>query len=460
MTTLLEAYLDQTAKNQQQGFQNLQAVGTAQTLQQHFEDQASTNAMRTALSQSGGDPEKAMQAALRTGNVAAANKLAPLLKIEQDRKQREETPRLLAELDRQQQQPKPTTTEDASGNVTVQPSAPQNPQTVREQRINYLRGLSTIPQYANNPVAMQRVQSEIDRLSSVKPMVEHNFAVGNDMVQPHISYDEGRNWQPIPGSKPSHKFAAQITNDQMPSVTDDTVEMDAWRYLTDGTLPPNMGRGQQGAAQATKIRNRSAELAKEMGMAPDEIRFAQLTNKTGVQALGQLSRARAQILQFEKTANMNADLALKASEQVDRTQFPIINKALQSGRTELLGDPTAKRFHAAMETFVSEYARVMSGGYGAAQTAEGAQNRAHTLLNTSGTKEQVREVIDQLKAEMGNRVKALNDQVNEERSRIRVGTKSPGPENPAPAPVAPPKPVKDMTNAELMEYRRRLAGGK
>jgi hypothetical protein len=106
MTTLLEAYLDQTAKNQQQGFQNLQAVGTAQTLQQHFEDQASTNAMRTALSQSGGDPEKAMQAALRTGNVAAANKLAPLLKIEQDRKQREETPRLLAELDRQQQ-PKP-----------------------------------------------------------------------------------------------------------------------------------------------------------------------------------------------------------------------------------------------------------------------------------------------------------------------------------------------------------------
>jgi hypothetical protein len=221
----------------------------------------------------------------------------------------------------------------------VQPPAPQNPQTVREQRINYLRGLSTIPQYANNPVAMQRVQSEIDRLSSVKPMVEHNFAVGNDMVQPHISYDEGRNWQPIPGSKPSHKFAAQITNDQMPSVTDDTVEMDAWRYLTDGTLPPNMGRGQQGAAQATKIRNRSAELAKEMGMAPDEIRFAQLTNKTGIQALGQLSRARAQILQFEKTANMNSDLALEASEKVDRTGLPVINRWIQAGRTQIAGDP-------------------------------------------------------------------------------------------------------------------------
>jgi hypothetical protein len=35
------------------------------------------------------------------------------------------------------------------------------------------------------------------------------------------------------------------------------------------------------------------------------------------------------------------------------------------------------------------------------QTAEGAQNRAHTLLNTSGTKEQFREVVDQLKREMG-----------------------------------------------------------
>jgi hypothetical protein len=191
--------------------------------------------------------------------------------------------------------------------------------------------------------------------------------------------------------------------------------MDAWRYLTDGTLPTNMGRGVQGAGQATAIRNRSAALAKEMGMSPDEIRMAQLTNKTQVQAIGQLAKAKAQILQFEKTANMNSDLALEASEKVDRTGVPVLNRWIQAGRTQIAGDPEASKFHAATETFVSEYAKVMSGGYGAAATTEGAQQRAHTLLNTAQTKEQFRENVGQLKREMGNRVKALNGQMDEER---------------------------------------------
>jgi hypothetical protein len=290
--------------------------------------------------------------------------------------------------------------------------------------------MSLIPQYANNPIVQQRLQAEIDRLSSVKPMVEHNFSVGGDQVQPHISFDEGRSWQPIPGSKPSAKFAKQVagTNTEAPvAVTDDTLAMDAWRYLTDGTLPPNMGRGVQGTAQATKIRNESARLAKEMGMSPDEIRMAQLTNKTSVQAIGQLAKAKAQILQFEKTASMNADLALEASEKVDRTGVPVLNRWLQAGRTAIAGDVDASKFNAATETFVSEYAKVMSGGYGAAATTEGAQSRAHTLLNTANTKEQFSGVVGQLKREMDNRVKALNAQMEEERGNLRSGIVRPKP---------------------------------
>lgn len=204
-----------------------------------------------------------------------------------------------------------------------------------------------------------------------------------------------------------------------PQPTDETIEMDAWRYLTDGTLPPNMGRGAQGSGQATKIRNRAATLADDMGMKPDEIRFAQLENKTKVAALGQLAKAKAQILQFEKTAEANAELALKASRDVWRSDSPLINRSVNWLKTNATGDPKFSVFNAANETFVSEYARVMSGGYGAAQTTEGAQTRAHGLLNTAQSPGQYEAVVKQLKAEMKNREKAISDQMEEERSGLR-----------------------------------------
>lgn len=421
-----------TAQDEAQQLQQATgAMNLAQMLRQRQQDEQ----LRAALAESGGDVEAALAAALKTGNVQAAHQLAPVVQFAQKKREADDM---------------------AKGVQAI--NAPDAPlpegADPRQARIAKLKQLSTI--YAKNPVVSQRIQAEIDKLENMKPMVEHNFSVGENLVQPHISYDNGQTWKPVPGSKPSAKFAKMVP-DQGPPVTDDTLAMDAWRYLTDGTLPPNMGRGAQGAAQATKIRNEASRLAKEMGMSADEIRFAQLNNRTQVQAIGQLAKARAQILQFEKTANMNADLALQGSEKVDRTGVPVLNRWIQAGRVNIAGDPEAAAFHAATETFVSEYARVMSGGYGAAQTTEGAQNRAHTLLNTANTKEQFRRVVGQLKTEMGNRVKALNDQMEEERQILRKGIvrspTKPGAQSPAPQPpaspnapsaaVAPPAPYSD-----------------
>ena len=194
-------------------------------------------------------------------------------------------------------------------------------------------------------------------------------------------------------------------------------------------------------------------------MTPDEIRFAQLTNKAQVGAIAQLGRARAQILQFEKTARNNADLALDASKNVWRTGSPLINRPLQYIRQEVTGDPQAAVFNAANETFVSEYARVMSGGYGAAQTTEGAQQRAHTLLSTATSPAQYGQVITQLKREMDNRVKALDGQMVEERQRLRAGLGKSEPVAPpghaAPPAAAPASAPKRATgpNGEKLELR-------
>lgn len=202
--------------------------------------------------------------------------------------------------------------------------------------------------------------------------------------------------------------------------------MDAWRYLTDGTMPPNMGRGAQGADRTTEVRNRAAEISKELGIPPDQMRALQLTNKAQVQAISQLGRARAQILQAEKLASYNSQLALDASEKMTRTGVPLFNKGIMWAQENLAGVPELRNFTIANETFISEYARVMGGGYGAAAPTEGAQARAHTLLNRATTQQEYRSGVAQLRMEMGNRVKSLNDQMGEERARLFGGVSSAG----------------------------------
>jgi len=265
----------------------------------------------------------------------------------------------------------------------------------------------------NRPVAVGLPKSDSDRPQQMRTIFRGSLSIQQERKPDGTWVDvgSGQRFNPVTG--------------EAPSITGDTLEMDAWRYLTDGTLPPNMGRGTQGAQQAAKIRNRSSGLAKEMGMDPSEIRFGHLTNKAAVTAISQLGRARAQILQFEKTAMANADIALEQSNKVDRTGVPLINKYLLAPvKTQLMNDPEFLKLHNATETFISEYARVMGGGYGAAQTTEGAQQRAHTLLNAAHTKEQFEALIGKnglLRREMRNREKALNDQMEEEKRRLRGG---------------------------------------
>lgn len=429
------AYYQRRQMIEQEPVQQLQQVQAAHGLMAAMEKRKQGAALQQALAESGGDVEKAIELALKSGNVEAAQHLAPLAKLAQEKKAAAETRSGLAALLSPQAAPAQNpmvpgpgaSVMAGSGEVPPTPAPAANP---TQARIAHLDKLAL--NYANNPTVLRMVEAEKGKIAATaeKAPQRRERVAGAEMIQEE--YVNGR-WQEI-GRGP--RFARQIADPNAAGpvpITDDTLAMDAWRYLTDGTLPPNMGRGVQGTAQATKIRNESARLAKEMGMQPDEIRMAQLNSKTQVQAIGQLAKARAQILQFEKTANMNADLALEASERVDRTGVPVLNRWIQAGRTAIAGDVEALKFNAATETFVSEYARVMSGGYGAAQTTEGAQQRAHGLLNTAHNKDQFRGVIGQLKREMGNRVKALNDQMAEERQILRSGVVR----KPA-APTAPP----------------------
>lgn len=225
-------------------------------------------------------------------------------------------------------------------------------------------------------------------------------------------------------------------NGTIGGLTPQAIENAAKRYNFDGTLPPSIGRGTQGARDLRAIQNRAAELNTASPTDASGGRAGQMVNKADVGALNKITSQQQLASTFERTANMNADLALGLSKKLDRTGVPLINAGLQAWRTGT-GSPEATQFAAANETFVNEYAKIMSGGMGSAAVTDSARAKAHGLLSTAMTPQQYEGNVRLLQTEMQNRMKGYEDQANEIRTRMRGGQAPVGSGTTPAAAVAP-----------------------
>lgn len=198
--------------------------------------------------------------------------------------------------------------------------------------------------------------------------------------------------------------------DASTEITDDAIDEAAARYVVDGTFPPNIGRGKQGAVLSAKILSRAAEMAKADGKNPEDSRVTQLTNKASAQALGQITKQEQMVGAFEKNALKNLDIAVQASKDVDRTGVPALNRWILAGKKSLAGDAAVAKFHAANTTFVNEYAKIMSGSMGNTVVSDSLRRETETLLATKDTPEQYKAVTDLMKLEMANRMKGFAEQ--------------------------------------------------
>lgn len=192
-------------------------------------------------------------------------------------------------------------------------------------------------------------------------------------------------------------------------ITPDAIDAAAARYRLDGTIPP-MGMGKAAVAIRAQILNRAAAMDAAEGVSGVDARTAQVTNKAGAGALGQLTKQRTMISAFEKNANANADMALNLSNQVDRTGIPLFNAWKQAGQKAITGNVPLSQFNAANQTFVNEYAKIMSGSMGNTPVSDAARAHANEMLSTAQTKEQYAGVVQTLKQEMGNRIQGLDDE--------------------------------------------------
>lgn len=193
-----------------------------------------------------------------------------------------------------------------------------------------------------------------------------------------------------------------------------------YRYFSDGTLPPNMGRGIQGQQQSTRIRSIAAQISQNLGVPPEEARANQLAFKGAGAALTPLLKREAQVGANVRNFDFNSGQVLSLSQKVDRTGVPVVNAWLNAGRRSISGNPDVSAFDVAVKTTVNEFAQIVSGTTAGA-TTEGEKQKAEALLNAAQTPAQITAVINQMKIESQNRMKSFADQKRATLSTMRAG---------------------------------------
>ena len=201
-----------------------------------------------------------------------------------------------------------------------------------------------------------------------------------------------------------------------PVTFDNTVlDFAAQQYLKTGVMP-SLGAGSSKMRQA--IVSRASELNMGAGMTAEQGAEQMVANKATSAGILQLQKQKTMVGAFEKNATRNADIALRLSNQADRTGVPVFNSWLQRGQKSIAGNPTVSAFNAANETFVNEYAKIMSGSMGNTPVSDSARQHAHDMLNTQQTPEQYNAVVKILKEEMKNRMIGFEEELKEAKQSL------------------------------------------
>ena len=176
------------------------------------------------------------------------------------------------------------------------------------------------------------------------------------------------------------------------------VEYAATQYRVTMTMPA-LGMGN--AASRTAIINTAAKQARMLGQTPAVSIQKAAAFKADTAALTQMSKMRASAEAFENKALQQADIVQDLSDKVSRTQYPVINEALLSGKARIVGDTNTQLLFNALTTFTTEYAKIMEGSMGSvAASSDSARAAAAKLVSPGLNKQTLTKTLDLMRREM------------------------------------------------------------
>lgn len=208
----------------------------------------------------------------------------------------------------------------------------------------------------------------------------------------------------------------QIASSKQPVISDDAADLAAERVLAgDEKATTGMARS---AANITKVTNAIVKKAKEQGMSGADIavKVAEFSGTTaGERTLG--TRTANMEVAANEVKNM-APLALAASKQVDRSQYPSLNAILLAGERGT-GDESVVRFGLAANSLIYTYAKFLNP---TGIPTDSDKARATDILSTAWTKGQFAAAVDQIKKEIASGQGAIKQTRDEFREGITSGT--------------------------------------
>lgn len=215
-------------------------------------------------------------------------------------------------------------------------------------------------------------------------------------VGPYDTYVDPRTGQPV--------YQGPMANQIQSGAT---LDSDAERYRQTGTLPPNMGRGVQGAAQATQIRQRAVQLEQEAGGNPAD--WPSRWQDYRAQGIGKSAEARtlanreANLKVILRVTDAAVPAALEASEKVSRTGFVPLNRIIQAGQV-MTSDPDLRAFGMANLQLAEGWAKAMNPT-GVMRVED--RNLALNFLSTADSAATYRRLVMQLQKQINRELKAV-----------------------------------------------------
>lgn len=177
-------------------------------------------------------------------------------------------------------------------------------------------------------------------------------------------------------------------------LTPDGLALAATAYRLTRQLPS------RNASQNAAIMNEAAKQAATLGQTPATVIQKQAAQKADGAALTKMTTMSSAAESFETKANAQAGLVADLSKKVSRTQWPLANGILMTGKVAT-GDTDAQLFGNALLTFTSEYAKIMEGATGSsAGSSDAARKDAARLISTALNNGTIQKTVQQMQWEM------------------------------------------------------------
>lgn len=141
------------------------------------------------------------------------------------------------------------------------------------------------------------------------------------------------------------------------------------------------------------VRQQVAQAKVDAGLSPGDEAQAKLEYKAMQSAVTKAGGREGNMTTLEGSMAGLGNQVIQTLGDVTRTDFQPLNALIRSGKTTF-SDPSEQRYADALQSFVNEYARVISGG--ANQSTDSARGEAWDLIAKNGGPAAIRAAVDQL----------------------------------------------------------------